>query len=224
MQFEQYRGTIMGKWMRRLTVCAVALAAGMGAARATPITYTISGPEDVRVTIGASVTNLTNTLVTITGTADTSAWDTGGFGTGSVDLNNATIFVQGFGTRPVTSVLTFFAGGGGFGAGFAVLPNGNSFDIVATALSNYDGVSNLIGVVGANHLFSFFGAQVFTTVGRVQIRDTGAPYVLTFDAELPEPASLTIFGSALAGVFWTRRRGTRPTGSGTGARLQAARR
>jgi hypothetical protein len=198
--------TMKVKWAAYLGIVALAFAASFSAARATPITYTISGPEDVRVTIGAAVTNLTNTLVTITGTGDTDDWNTGSFGADSVDLTNVTVFVQGFGTATVTSSpMVFYAGGGGFGAGFGLSPNGNAFDIESAALSTYDGISNETAV-GINHPFSFFGAQLFTTAGRVQIRDSGALYSLTFNAALPEPASITLFALAVSGVFVARRR------------------
>lgn len=194
---------------------AIAMAAA-GLAQAVPITYTISGLETGRVSVGFSQSNFSNQLVTMTLTGDTSGFNAGSFGPGSVDLISGTVAVAGFGVGIIdfaSSPMVFYAGPNNQGsgtAGFGVFPNGNSFDIISPFFQTYDGISNAGPVVGTNHPFSFFGAQIFTSIGRIQIRDPGAPTTLTFSARVPEPSSLGLVTAALLGFATTARR-SRPT-------------
>jgi hypothetical protein len=187
-------------------MCSAFALSAAGLAQAAPITYTISGLETGRVSVGFSQTNFANQLVTMTLTGDTDSFGAGSFGAGSIDLISGTVAVAGFGVGVIdfsSSHMVFYSGANNQGsgtAGFGVFPNGNSFDIISTFFETYDGVSTTGPIVGTNHPFSFFGAQIITSIGRVQIRDPGTPTTLTFRATVPEPTSLALTMAALLGL------------------------
>ena len=202
------------EFVRRIRIMLMSLFSAItlamaGLAQAVPITYTISGLETGRVSVGFSQTNFVNQLVTMTLTGDTGGFGSGSFGPGSMDMISGSVSVAGFGVGVIDfalSPMVFYSGPNNQGsgtAGFGVFPNGNSFDIISPFFQTYDGISNAGPVVGTNHSFSFFGAPITTSIGRVQIRDPGTPTTLTFSAHVPEPSSLALMLAAVLGFAST---------------------
>ena len=205
------------KSVQFLLAAGLALACLWGdRAQAAPITYTISGPATGRVRSGDSppvITNFSGAEVSISFTGLTEDFGSGLLGANSINVADGTISIAGVGVGQILSQGMMFVtgeGGGvlhGTGVGsFNQAPGAAAFSIVSPFFMTYDGISPVGSVTGSNLPYPYNFAQLQTTLGLVDISNSGSPTTLTFSAAVPEPASVAVLGTSLALAAGLRRR------------------
>ena len=139
------------------------------------------------------------------------------FGGGPGVTNNISPLniVSGFGANGGILTLTLPSPVDTFGYGYAILTNAT---IPATFITLFDGATPVgsqlySGAPDPVYTGGFAGIQSTLPFNRVQLifNDVAAPAfavdnVRTFNAAVPEPATLTLLGSGIAAAAWRRRR------------------
>jgi hypothetical protein len=193
--------------MKSLTISALAVAAGVAlapiAATAASITYTLSG------TMSGSLggTSFSSAAVTYTGIGDTST--VAPFGgdptTPEVTLSSLTVAIAGVGTAHATDPMFFFNNQTVEVAGFNDSLEEDVFDFANTAFASWDDVS----AIGPLDVTETFLSSFPTDGGTLDITSADLTFqATTGTVSVPEPATLALLGSGLAGLAAVRRRRT----------------